>query len=267
MRTLDELADLSGRLAIITGGGGCIGQAMASALLQMGCKVCLVDRNQDILDNAVASLSGANSEKLFVLVADLESESMRISLAKKVVMEFGQLDILINNAAFVGDSQLQGWAVPFEEQQIDTWRRAMEVNLTAPFHLTQLLSPLLGKSGHGAVINVGSIYGVVGPDWDLYHDTKMGNPAAYASSKGGLLQMTRWLATTMAPQVRVNCISPGGLARGQATIFAEKYIKKTPLKRMGTEEDFLGVIAFLASDLSAWVTGQNIMVDGGWTVW
>jgi NAD(P)-dependent dehydrogenase (short-subunit alcohol dehydrogenase family) len=102
---------------------------------------------------------------------------------------------------------------------------------------------------------------------NLYEGTTMGNPAAYAGSKGGLIQLTKWLATSLAPEIRVNCVSPGGLARGQAPEFIEKYVAKTPLKRMGTEEDFMGVIAFLASDLSAWVTGQNIMVDGGWTTW
>ena len=95
----------------------------------------------------------------------------------------------------------------------------------------------------------------------------MGNPAAYAASKGGLLQLTRWLSTVMAPQVRVNALTPGGIARGQQAVFQERYIKRTPLARMGTEEDMMGAAAYLASDLSAYVTGQNIIVDGGWTAW
>ncbi|HOY69312.1 MAG TPA: SDR family oxidoreductase [Methylotenera sp.] len=267
MRTLKELSDLNGRVAVVTGGAGHIGMAIAEALLELGCMVCLVDISQDALDKAIKSYPEYTEKLLFGMTADLEDQSVRITLVNDLIKQFGRVDILINNAGFVGDSQLQGWVADFENQNIETWRRAIEVNLTAPFHLTQLLSQYITKSGRGVVINIGSIYGIVGPDWDLYSSTKMGNPAAYASSKGGLLQMTRWLATTMAPKVRVNCISPGGLARGQPESFVTKYVNRTPLKRMGSEEDFKGVVAFLASDLSAWVTGQNFIVDGGWTVW
>jgi NAD(P)-dependent dehydrogenase (short-subunit alcohol dehydrogenase family) len=267
MRTLNELGNLEGRVALVTGGAGHIGRAMAAALLEAGCEVCLVDRHAEAVGLATKALGTQRPERVFGIVSDLEVESDRLALASQVKARYGRLDILVNNAGFVGDSQLQGWVVPFEQQQVDTWRRALEVNLTAPFHLVQLLSPLLRSGGHGSVINIGSIYGAVGPDLNLYEGTTMGNPAAYAGSKGGLIQLTRWLATTLAPEVRVNCVSPGGLTRGQAPEFVEKYIARTPLKRMGTEEDFMGVIAFLASDLSAWVTGQNIMVDGGWTTW
>jgi NAD(P)-dependent dehydrogenase (short-subunit alcohol dehydrogenase family) len=157
--------------------------------------------------------------------------------------------------------------VPFAEQLPATWRKALEVNLTAPFVLTQMCAPALASSGHGSVINVSSIYGVGGPNWSLYAGTTMGNPAAYAASKGGLIQLTRWLATTLAPKIRVNAISPGGVSNHQAETFVQRYIALTPLGRMATEEDFKGAVAFLASDLSAYVTGQNLMVDGGWTTW
>jgi NAD(P)-dependent dehydrogenase (short-subunit alcohol dehydrogenase family) len=157
--------------------------------------------------------------------------------------------------------------VPFEQQSIDTWRRALVVNLTAAFHLCQGLAPLLRASGRGSIINIGSIYGEFGPDWELYEGTTMSNPAAYGASKGGLLQLTRWLATTMSPAVRVNAISPGGIARGQAQEFVKRYEKRTPLRRMATEDDFRGAVAFLATDMSAYVTGQNLSIDGGWGVW
>ena len=117
------------------------------------------------------------------------------------------------------------------------------------------------------MINVGSIYGMVGPDMRLYEGTTMGNPAAYAASKGGLLQFTRWLATILAPEVRVNSITPGGVWRNQPEAFHERYKARTPLRRMAHEEDFKGAVAYLASDLSSYVTGHNLLVDGGWTVW
>jgi NAD(P)-dependent dehydrogenase (short-subunit alcohol dehydrogenase family) len=157
--------------------------------------------------------------------------------------------------------------VPFERQLPESWRRALEVNLTAPFVLVQAAAEALAASGHGSVINISSIYGLTGPDWRLYEGTTMGNPAAYAASKGGLIQMTRWLATTMAPKVRVNAIAPGGVFRDTPEPFLTRYISRTPLARMATEEDFKGAVAYLASDLSAYVTGQCLAVDGGWTAW
>ncbi|MBN1551042.1 SDR family oxidoreductase, partial [bacterium] len=125
----------------------------------------------------------------------------------------------------------------------------------------------LARSQHGSIINIGSIYGIAGPDMQLYEGTSMGNPAAYAASKGGLVQLTRWLSTVLAPNIRANAITLGGVARRQPEPFCSRYIEKTPLRRMATEEDVKGAAVFLASDMSAYVTGQNIIVDGGFTVW
>jgi NAD(P)-dependent dehydrogenase (short-subunit alcohol dehydrogenase family) len=177
------------------------------------------------------------------------------------------LDILINNAAFVGTSDLADINSKFEGQSLSSFRRILEVNLNSVFHLCQGLLPLLNKSQSGSIINISSIYGSFGPDWNLYSGTGMSNSAAYSSSKGAVNQLTRWLATTLSPKIRVNSISPGGIARNQPRDFIEKYEKRTPLGRMAVEEDFKGVISFLASDNSSYVTGQNIYVDGGWSAW
>ena len=129
-------------------------------------------------------------------------------------------------------------------------------------------APALKASGHGSIINVASIYGLVGPDWRLYEETTLGNPAAYAASKGGLLQLTRWLATTLAPDIRVNAITPGGVFRDTPEPFLSRYVARTPLAPDGRpNRTSKGAIAYLASDLSAYVTGQNLVVDGGWTAW
>lgn len=266
-RSISTMMDMSGRVAVITGGAGHLGEAMASALSELGCSICLLDRNVETLAETVARLRAKSANPVEQLLIDLESEDERKNVSIWVAEKFGRADILVNNAGFVGDSALTGWVVPFEEQEISTWRRAVEVNLTAAFHLSQVLSPLLKISGKGSILNVSSIYGVVGPDLKLYQGTAMGNPAAYAASKGGLVQITRWLSTVLAPDIRVNCISPGGIARNQPEVFQERYIERTPMRRMGHEEDFKGAVAYFASDLSAWVTGQNLMVDGGWTAW
>lgn len=266
-RSLSSLTNLEGRTAMITGGAGHLGQAMAHTLAEAGANLVLVDINEDALDKSSVALEEAFGRPVSRKIVDLEDEAQVRALPSAAEQEFGSLDILINNAAFTGTSGLKGWAVPFEEQTADTFRRAMEVNLTSAFVLCQASTALLRKSGHGSIINIGSIYGVYGPDLSLYDGTNMQNPAAYAASKGGLAQLTRWLSTVLAPDIRVNAICPGGVARNQPEAFTTRYIERTPLKRMATEEDFKGTTAYLASDLSAYVTGQILMVDGGWGVW
>jgi NAD(P)-dependent dehydrogenase (short-subunit alcohol dehydrogenase family) len=260
---LSDLINLEGRVALVTGGTGHLGRAMVETLVQMGARVAVHGLAPDETENAAAPHGGACAP----FPADLGDTDAVTALPAQVKEKFGRLDILINNAAFVGTSALRGWAVPFAQQSVETWRSALEVNLTAPFALTQAAAGLLAESGSGSVINVASIYGLVGPDNRLYAGTELGNPAAYAASKGGLIQLTRWLATTLAPKVRVNALTPGGIARGQPQEFVDRYIARTPLGRMGTELDMIGAVAYLASDLSAYVTGQNLVVDGGWTAW
>ena len=266
MTTLDAIMKLNGRRALITGATGGLGRAMAPTLAELGADLVLLDRSDTPLVELAAVIKADWGIDVDVRYCDLESQVEREVLIAELLPE-GRLDILINNAAFVGTSGLEGWGVPFEQQSIETWRRALEVNLTAAFQLCQGLAPLLSSTGHGSIINIASIYGEYGPDWGLYEGTSLSNPAAYGASKGGLLQLTRWLATTMAPAVRVNAISPGGIARGQAQSFVDRYEARTPLGRMATEEDFRGAVAFLASDMSAYVTGQNLSIDGGWGVW
>jgi NAD(P)-dependent dehydrogenase (short-subunit alcohol dehydrogenase family) len=266
MKTVSELMKLSGRRALITGAAGNLGRVMAHTLAELGSDLVLVDRADTSVVELAAQITTQWNVNVIASHCDLESEMARVGLINQLLHE-GSLDVLINNAAFVGTSDLKGWGVTFAQQTIETWRRALEVNLTAAFQLCQGLSPLLQSSGRGIIINIGSIYGEFGPDWSLYEGTSMNNPAAYGASKAGLLQLTRWLATTMAPAVRVNAISPGGIARGQAQAFVKRYEARTPLGRMATEDDFRGAVAFLASDMSAYITGQNLLIDGGWSVW
>ena len=267
MKKISELINLKGRRALITGAAGSIGQEIALTIAELGGDLILVDLPSSNYDLVKKSVLDNWNVDIKCIDCDLEDENSRISLIKDVIKSNVNLDILINNAALVGDSSLEGWVEDFDKQSVQTWNRALEVNLTAPFHLSQAFTSLLKKSGNGSIINIASTYGINAPDYSLYKGTNMGNPAAYSASKGGLVQLTRWLSTTIAPDVRVNSISPGGVWRNQPKKFVERYESRTPLARMATEEDFKGVVAYLASDLSAYVTGQNIVVDGGWTVW
>jgi len=267
MTILQQLMTLNGRRVLITGANGYLGRVMAETLAELGADLILLDRPGTDFEALTNELTEKWKVKILNLTCDLEVQDDRNASIARVKADGLGLDCLINNAAFVGSANLQGWVAPFEEQTIDTWRRAIEVNLTAAFHLCQAMAPELRASTGGNIINIGSIYGEYGPDMGLYEGTAMGNPAAYAASKGGLLQLTRWLATTMAPHVRVNAISPGGVFRNQPAQFLERYVSKTPLRRMATEDDFRGAVAYLATNMSSYVTGQTLRVDGGWGVW
>lgn len=267
MTTIKELMNLKGRRALITGATGGLGKVMADTLAELGADLILVDRPGSDFGSLNATLIERWDVQIKHYYCDLEQQVQRTELIDWLKNDGDGLNILINNAAFVGASELTGWAVPFEEQTLDTWRRALEVNLTAVFDLCQGLSPILKVAKGASIINIASIYGEYGPDWNLYEGTSMSNPAAYGVSKGGLIQLTRWLATTFTRSARINTISPGGVYRNQPEVFVKRYETKTPLGRMATEDDFRGAVAYLASDLSKYVTGQNLAVDGGWGVW
>jgi NAD(P)-dependent dehydrogenase (short-subunit alcohol dehydrogenase family) len=266
-RSLRELMSLAGRVALVTGGAGHIGRAIGHALAELGAEIAVVDLSQSGAAEAANQLGQHWPAAAAGFDCDLEQSEQVRDLPRRVRERFGRIDIIVNCAAFVGTSGLEGWAVPFDQQSVSTWKRALEVNLTAPFVLIQAAAEDLRASGHGSVINISSIYGLVAPDWRLYEGTSLGNPAAYAASKGGLIQATRWLSTTLAPHVRVNAVAPGGVFRDTPEPFLGRYVARTPLGRMAREEDLKGAVAYLATDLSAYVTGQCLAVDGGWTVW
>jgi NAD(P)-dependent dehydrogenase (short-subunit alcohol dehydrogenase family) len=267
MSTIKELMKLSGRKALVTGATGGLGRVISETLAELGADIILVDRPESNIEALADRISKRWGTKVKYKYCDLEDQTLRGELISWLRDGNEDLNILINNAAFLGSSELQGWAVPFEDQTVESWRRALEVNLTAVFDLCQGLIPLLKNAEGASIINIASIYGEYGPDWSLYKGTNMSNPAAYGASKGGLIQFTRWLSTTIAPHVRVNAVSPGGIFRSQPDKFVSRYEARTPMARMAIEDDFRGVVAYLSSDLSKYMTGQNLTVDGGWGVW
>lgn len=266
--SLRRLLDMRSRVVLITGGAGHVGRAAAETFAELGAGLLLLDRDEAAVRQAAAEVGERHGVEAIPLICDLERDGMATAAVAEAEAATGRLDVLVHAAALVGTCELPGWATGFDRQSVATWRRALEINLTAPFALTQAAAPLLRRApAGGAVINVSSIYGRVGPDPELYRGLEIGNPAAYAASKGGLEQLTRWLATTLAPKIRVNAIAPGGIARGQVEEFQRRYARRTPLGRMATEGDLKGAFAYLGSDLSRYVTGQVLVVDGGWVAW
>lgn len=256
---------LSSRIAAVTGGAGPLGSVLSDELARQGARVIVIDRDPESVEATVATLPEVPGGHV-ALPQDLMARGA-LDAVEASIRELGALDVLVNNAAFTGTSGVPGFAVPFPDQTDEAFELALRLNLTVPFGLSRRLAPLLAANNHGSIINVSSIYGLVGPNMNLYAGTAIGNPAAYGASKGGVVQLTRYLATVLAPQVRVNAFAPGGIARGQAPGFVERYESLTPMGRMATEDDFRGIVSYLASEESAYVTGQLIAVDGGWTTW
>ena len=266
MKSVAELLGLKGRVAVITGGAGHIGLAAGESLAEQGAAVVVVVLDEAACAARAQDLSARFNVEALPLAIDLARDDAATVIVSRTLERFGRLDVLINNAAYVGTSGLSGYSVPFAQQTAAAWEAALRVNLTAAFLLSQAAAPALTQQ-RGSIINVGSIYGVTGPVMSLYEGTPLGNPAAYAASKGGLLQLTRYLSTVLAPHVRANAVCPGGIARNQDPTFVARYVARTPLQRMGSEQDLKGAFAFLAGDAAAYITGQTLMVDGGWTAW
>ncbi len=267
MRSIGSLMSMKDRVALITGGAGQIGMTASETLLELGASVVLADIDGVKCERLSNELRHQNNAGVDWIAVDLADETAARACVREILARHGRLDVLVHSAAFVGTTVYPGWAAPFESQTVAAWDAAIRVNLTAAFVLVQESMEALRASGNGSVVLLSSIYGSVGPDNSLYEGTAMCHPIAYGASKGGLVQLARYLATTLAPSIRVNALSPGGVENGQPDVFRERYAKRTPLRRMANLEDLKGAIAYLASDLSSYVTGQNLHVDGGWTTW
>jgi NAD(P)-dependent dehydrogenase (short-subunit alcohol dehydrogenase family) len=249
----------------ITGGAGHIGHAITERCAEAGTAVAVIDREAERAEAVAARIAERGKADAAGFGVDLSDPEVIENFPARIEQRFGRLDGLVHNAAFYDSAA--GWGVPFEQEGYDAWLKVMRVNLLAPFFLTQALHPMLRRSGTASIVLISSIYGIVGPDNRVYQGTEMVCPAAYAASKGGIVQLGRWLSTTLAPDVRVNTVAPGGLAREQPESFVRAYTARTPLHRLASEDDVAGAVAFLLSSDSEYITGQTLMVDGGLTAW
>lgn len=254
--TVQELFDLHGRVAVVTGGAGLYGRQIVEALAEAGARTFVASRDQDKLRQQAATLHGQGLE-VTPLPLDQAREESILELLEAVVGQAGGVDVLVNNAVL---RPMRDWSSPAAE-----FAKSMEVNATGLFLMTRAFGEHMATRGGGSIINIGSIQGHVGPDFTLYEGLGWGIPPDYFVHKGGLMQLTRYAAARLGPRgVRVNAVIPGGFFNQQDPRFLERYAAHTFLGRMANETDLKGAIVFLASAASAYVTGTGLVVDGGY---
>lgn len=259
MNVMQSLS-LKGRVALLTGGAGLYGRQIAAGLAEAGATTYIAARGLEALEG-VASEERARGFDVTALQLDLDNESSIEALHAEIINRSGRCDVLVNNAVTRNPEAVWGGSM-------DASDKSLRINASALFKITELFAKGMQVNKSGSIINIGSMMGSVGVETANYRGTNMhDNPSpVYFFEKGGMLNFTRWAASILGPDnVRVNCVSPGGFFTGQPEPFPQTYSERTQLGRMANDTDLKGTIVFLASDASAYITGANIPVDGGYT--
>ena len=241
---------LINKIVIITGGNGLLGSAILEQIKQEGAFCVNFEINHktnDDLSNVECDITNKNSI------------NHALSL---VIKKYKRIDGLVNNAY----PRTNDWGNKFEDIKLDSWKQNIDWQMNSYFYMSQQVAIHMSKQKKGSIINMASTYGVVAPDFTVYNETNMTMPAAYSAIKGGIINLTRYMASYFGPkQIRVNAVSPGGILDNQNSVFVQNYEKKVPMRRMGNPLDIAPTVVFLLSNDSKYITGQNIIIDGGWT--
>ena len=244
------MSRLKDKIILITGGNGLLGKEIILKLSLEGAFCINADVNHE------------TSEDLSRIQCDITSCADIDSKLSFILAKYGRIDGLVNNAY----PRSSDWGLKFEDIPYSSWQQNVDVQLNSYFYLSQQVSKQMVLKGNGSIINMASVYGMVGPDFGVYKGTNMTMPAAYSVIKGGLINFTRYLASYLGQHnIRVNAVSPGGVFNSQNPVFVQNYNERVPMRRMGTAEDIAPLVVFLLSDEAKYITGQNIAVDGGWT--
>lgn len=254
---VNKMFDLTGRVAVVTGGAGLYGRQIVEALAEAGAQTIMASRNLAKLEEEASRLRTAGLS-VRAMEFDQGSEESVQRLLSQVIETAGGVDILVNNAVL---RPMSDWTSPAAD-----FATSMAINATGLFVITRAFGQHMADRGHGSIINIGSIQGEVGPDFTLYEGLGWGTPPDYFFHKGGMEQLTRFAASKLGPcGVRVNCLVPGGFFNNQDPRFVERYCARTFLGRMANQSDIKGAVVFLASDAAAYVTAATLAVDGGYT--
>jgi 2-deoxy-D-gluconate 3-dehydrogenase len=273
--------DLSGRVALVTGGAGLLGTEFCRTLAEAGAKIAIADLNTAAVTSLVDSLV-YDGYTAIGLETDITDNNAVRTMVSTTLKTFGRLDILVNSAAldpkfdpqhieFQSYSSEPEHASTFENYPLESWNQALNVNLTGTFLCCQAgVGPMLDQGG-GVIINLSSIYGLTGPDQQIYQlpdQPLQYKPVYYTVTKAGILGLTKYLSTYYAGKnIRVNALTPGGVFNDHDETFVRAYSARTVLGRMARKDEMNAALLFLASDASSYMTGSNLIVDGGWTAW
>lgn len=242
--------NLNNKVIVVTGGNGLLGRAIIQDLKAKG--AITVNLEVHVQSNLLEG----------VLACDITQETEVKEAINTIVTNWGKIDGWVNNAY----PRTADWGNKFEDVELDSWKKNVDLQLNSIFVCSQAILELMKKQGSGSLVNISSIYGLVGPDFTVYDGTSMTMPAAYSAIKGGVVNFSRYLAAYYGPYgLRINCISPGGIFDHQNPQFVENYEKKVPMRRMGIPSDIAGPVSFLMSEDASYITGHNLLVDGGWT--
>jgi NAD(P)-dependent dehydrogenase (short-subunit alcohol dehydrogenase family) len=263
MSRIKELFGLEGKVAVVSGGAGLIGSKACEILSEAGADVVIVDVDAALAAREADRISASTGGSVAYRAVDITVEEAVRVLAAEINGAFGSVDILINAAHFKGGAFFEA----LENYPKEAWDQVLSVNLTGAFLMCREFGRCMYEKEGGIIVNFSSTYGVVSPDPRIYGESGINSPVAYAATKSGLLNMTRYMAVHWRPKVRVNVLVPGGVEAGQDPAFIEEYEARTPLARMARPEDYQGAILFMCSDASAYMTGSVVTVDGGWTAW
>lgn len=252
---------MQGKIIVVTGGAGLIGSQVSAAFSQSGAYVFIAENSEEKAKELEGKISEAGYKAEAILM-DITSEKSVESTISKIVSEKGKIDVWVNCAY----PRTSDWGNKFEDIKFDSWRKNVDIHLNSYFLCCQKVFEVMKKQNYGSIINFSSIYGVVGPTFSIYEGTEMTMPAAYSAIKAGIINFTRYLASYAGKHnIRVNAVCPGGVFDNQNPDFVKKYSSNTPLGRMAMPEEIAGSVMFLASDAASFITGQALMVDGGWT--
>ncbi len=275
MRSQHTHLPLLDRVAIVTGALGLLGRQQCVALAEAGAHVVVADLDRQASLHFAAELTARGVPTAVGAGMDVTSSDSIRNVRDRVLHEYGRIDILVNNAAInemVEHPQEAVEETRFENYSLALWQRSIDVNLTGTFLCSQILGVPMADRGAGSIINIASMYGIVAPDQSLYRradgSQRFYKSPAYPTTKGAVIAFTRYLAAYWGRSgVRVNVLSPGGVQNGQDDYFVQQYSQRSVLGRMANATDYRGAIVFLASDESVYMTGANLVVDGGWSVW
>lgn len=273
-----DLFRLDGRVALVTGGAGLLGRRYCEAILDVGGSVVVADVDGARAAALAAELS-PSSERALGLALDVSDGESVQSAVDAAVQRFGRLDVLVNNAAMTvrggSERMARDYFAPFEQYPRDLWDLAIGVNLTGMMLCAQSAGRQMLAQGGGVIVNVSSTYGVVAPDQRIYQgvrspyaDTGFNTPVSYAVTKTAVLGLTRYLATYWGDKnIRVNALTPHGVYDNHDEAFVRNFVYRSPMGRMARNDEYCGALLFLVSDASSYMTGANLVVDGGWTAW